>query len=163
MERNKSKRGKQPLYKTPEDLQVAVDRYFKQCEGKPAYDKKGVPVTKRNGTMLRTGETCPTITGLATFLGYKDRRTFTRQRERSQAFFDVVEGAKLRIEDYWEQSLYDRESYQGARYMLCAAFGWRQEYGEFTQQPGIQIVNRVAKSSGNRSSAVQSTNMEMLN
>lgn len=92
------KKGRRPLYETPEQLQAAVDRYFQSIAGVPVYDKKGVPVLKRNGEQLRAGEVPPTLTGLALFCGYKDRRTFTRQKNRSAAFNDVVLVARLRIE-----------------------------------------------------------------
>lgn len=149
--KNQAKRGRQWKYGTPEELQAAVDRYFKQCEGTLVFDKNGVPVTKKNGVQLRAGGTPPTITGLALFLGYRNRRTFTRQKNRSQAFLDVVEIAKTRIEDYWEQALFDPKSYFGARYMLCSAFGWgRKESADSTPPTAARIVEQTSKGIGRK-------------
>ena len=145
-----SRTGRRPLYKTPEEMQAAVDRYFKACEGVPAYDREGNPIIRR-GRQCYTGELPPTISGLSLFLGYKDRRTFTRQRERGQAFFDVVEGAKLRIENFWEQALYSDETYCGAVYMLRAAFGWGRQDFETQEEQGrarVRIIDRQPKGTG---------------
>lgn len=165
-------KGRRPLYETPEELQAAVDEYFKSCEGVPAYDKRGVPLIKRNGKQKYVGATPPTLSGLALFCGYKDRRIFTRQKERSAAFSDVVLRARLRIETYWEEALFDEETYSGARYMLVAAFGWgRQDCGAPTQSPQVRIINRPPKdgstgstqASGGDPSIMSTTHIDLLN
>ena len=159
-------RGRRPLYETPEQLQAAVDEYFKSCEGAPAYDKKGLPIMKRNGQQRIVGETPPTITGLALSCGFKDRRNFNRQKERSAAFADVVSLARLRIENYWEEALYDEETYRGARYMLRAAFGWgKQDCGTATPAPTVRIVNRAPNDSntGSDPSVMSTTRGDLLN
>lgn len=168
----KTNKGRRPLYETPEELQAAVDRYFTECEGMPVYDKKGLPVMRRDGRQHRAGETLPTLTGLALSCGFKDRRIFNRQKERSAAFCDVVLGARLRIEDYWEQALMYEDTYYGARYMLIAAFGWgRQDCGTFTQPGKVRIVNRPpknsdtgsAQASGGDPSIMSTTHIDLLN
>ena len=172
MKQAPTKLGRRPFYKTPEQLQAVVDGYFKSCEGVPAYDKNGLPVIGRDGRQRYVGATPPTITGLALFCGFKDRRTFNRQKERSAAFCDVVLAARLRIEDYWEQALMHDDTYYGARYMLVAAFGWkRQDLKKPTQMPEVRIVNRSSKNSSNNSaqgsggdpSIMQAAHIDLLN
>lgn len=168
----KANKGRRPLYETPKELQAAVDKYFKSCEGVPVYDKKGLPVMRRDGRQLYAGATPPTLSGLALFCGYKDRRIFNRQKERSAAFCDVVLEARLRIEDYWEQALMYEDTHNGARHMLIAAFGWgRQDCGAPTQSPKVRIVNRPPKDTGNGSaqasggdpSIMSTTHIDLLN
>ena len=165
-------KGRRPLYETPEQLQAAVDEYFKSCEGVPVYDKKGLPVIRRDGRQRYAGATPPTLTGLALFCGFKDRRIFNRQKERSAAFCDVVLGARLRIEDFYEQALMYEETYSGARYMLIAAFGWgRQDCGTPTQPPEVRIINRPpkdgstgsAQASGGDPSIMSTTHIDLMN
>lgn len=144
----KTNKGRQAFYKTPEELQAAVDRYFQSIAGVPVYDKKGVPVLKRNGEQRRAGEIPPTLTGLAMFCGYKDRRTFTRQKNRSAAFADVVLEARSRIEEYYERALFDADSFDGAAFMLSMGFGWRKKKAgeqEPAETPTVRIINRAQK------------------
>lgn len=165
------KKGRRPLYETPEQLQAAVDEYFRKCEGVPVYDKNGVPVTKRNGRQRRAGEIPPTLTGLALFCGYKDRRTFTRQKNRSAAFNDVVLVARLRIEDYYEQALMDSDTFDGAAFMLSMAFGWRKrkaEEQETADVPKVRIINRAKKAenpkpAGSENAAAHDLRIDLLN
>ena len=146
--KQKTTKGRQAFYKTPEELQAAVDRYFHSIAGVPVYDTRGLPVMKRNGEQRRAGMTPPTLTGLARYCGYKDRRTFSRQAKRSADFADVVLLARLRIEDFWERALYDNDTYNGAVYMLSAGFGWgRKKAGEQepAEMPQVRIINRAPK------------------
>ena len=155
MKKEKGKRGRPPLYKTPEELQAAVDRYFESCKGVPAFDKDGMPITNRSGLQRYTGGKPPTLSGLALFLGYKNRQTFTRQKNRNEEFRDIVLTAHLRCEEFWERALMDESSYDGASFILLTAFGWSKKKIEDVTQPGIvHIVNResskdIEKSSDN--------------
>lgn len=159
----KKKKGRPPLYETPEQLQAAVDEYFKQCEGIPLFDKYGYPVMKRSGRQIRKGETPPTLAGLSFFLGFKNRKQFTRQKNRSAAFRDVVSLARLRVECFWEEALYDHDSYRGAAFMLSLCFGWRHKSAP--QPVIVQIINRAPKAGSQRrgSLVMQETSIELLN
>ena len=128
------------MYGTSEELQAAVDRYFDECRGVPAYDGDGIPIIKRNGQQLYVSEKPPTLSGIAHFLGYKDQRTFMRQKYRGSDFHDVVCEARLRIENFWEQALYDSASYYGAAHMLASCFHWRKESLDKAKQPDVVIV-----------------------
>lgn len=163
MNTNKAK-GRRPLYETPDELQAAVDKYFESCKGVPVYDKHGHPVVTRSGRQCYTGETPPTVSGLALFLGYKDRRTFTRQKYRNQDFCDVVETARSRIEEFYEAALYDAETFRGALFMLRMGFGWgRDQRGEVTRPAPVRIVNRAPKKGNADPSKMQGTHIDLLN
>lgn len=140
MSKNKAK-GRPPLYETPEQLQTAVDKYFELCKGVPLYNKDGYPVVKRNGIQIRKGETPPTISGLSYYLGFRDRKQFTRQKSRGEGFRDVVLKARLRCEMFWEEALYDHITYKGATFMLSMCFGWgRDKCGNVMQSAPVRIV-----------------------
>lgn len=168
MKKSKKKSGRRPLYETPEQLQEAVDRYFESIKGKPLFDKKGQPVTDRHGVQKTDGKP-PTMTGLSRFLGFKDRQTFTRQGNRSSVFNDVVSEARLRIEDFWEQALYNGDTYQGAVFMLTMCFGWRKNAMPDPLPDGVplvQIINRPmerAEDETGEKMAVHTLNINLLN
>ena len=42
-------------YKTAEELQVAIDAYFTECEGKPLLDEDGSAVTDKYGEPVMVG------------------------------------------------------------------------------------------------------------
>ena len=137
-----TKKGRRPLYKSPEQLQIAVDKYFQGCEGTPIYYKNGLPVTLRNGRQYCAGEKPPTISGLSLFLGFKNRQQFTRQKARDAAFRDVVLEACLRIENYWEQALFDAHKCEGAMFMLSMCFGWRKPGRVKEKKAATQLIIR---------------------
>ena len=161
-------RGRNAFYKTPEELQAAVDEYFESIKGVPVFDKDGLPVTKRNGEQLQAGETPPTLSGLAYFCGYKDRRTFSRQAKRGAGFRDVVDVARLRCEEYYERALYNRDTYNGATFMLSMCFGWKKPRPGEQEPGGVRVVTKTPRKKSNTATPggdpaiMQSTNVELL-
>lgn len=139
---SKPKAGRPAFYKTPEELQAAVDRYFDSCKGTPVFDKRGLPVMIRPGVQKMAGEIPPTLAGLSHFLGYRDRQQFTRQRRRSVEFANVVALARLRVENYAESRLYDLDGYKGAAFVLKMCFGWQSDDPEPEQLPDVNVVIR---------------------
>lgn len=79
--------GRKRDYETETDLLNEIANYFKDQENlrKPRY----------------------TISGLCAYLGFNSRDTFDQQANRSQAFSDIVNGAKKIIESCYESKLYD--------------------------------------------------------
>ena len=144
MEKTKE-RGRPPKYKTPEQLQAAIDLYFDSCKGKPVFDAKGLPVTDRRGIQRRDGKP-PTVSGLSLALGFKDRNSFIRQKNRSLAFNDVVLMARSRIEEFWESALYDGDTRDGALFMLAMCFGWNRDGAENpADTPIVRIIDKPAE------------------
>lgn len=139
----KRKRGHPPLYETPEALRAAVDRYFERCAGVPGVDAAGLPVM--------IGETPPTISGLSLALGFHNRQQFTRQRDRGAAFLDVVQYARLRVEEYAERRLYDPVSFRGAAFVLQSCFGWERVKDPDTPPEVRLIVQPAADPDGSGS------------
>lgn len=115
-------------YNTPEELQEKVNEYFDSCYG-PAYYKgepiynpvTGEPVIKQIEPF--------TISGLARHLGIT-RMCLCKYDSYSKSglipfeYAEIILDAKLRIQDYAEKRLYDKEGSSGARFVLEAGFGW---------------------------------------
>ena len=73
-------------FKTPEEMQKAIDAYFKECEGHPLLDDEGQPFTDKYGNPFIVDRKPLTVTGLAIALGFTSRQALPDrpQRERSR-------------------------------------------------------------------------------
>lgn len=135
--------GGRPLkYNGTEELQEKIDQYFTDCVGhlltiKEA-DGREVPVLDKRGRPVIVGEKPPTVTGLASALGMT-RRGFLNYRYRP-AFAYVVDRARLRIEMYTEERLFDRGGYTGAQFLLLTCFGWGEPAAEKEEPPCPVII-----------------------
>lgn len=109
-------------YKTPEELQAAIDAYF-------------------------VNETRPTMSGLSRFLGFKKRDTLYAYKSRD-GFGDVVTDARLRIEQYYEENLMDKTRVIGSIFAL-KQLGWRDrqdvQVGGELSIPVIEWVKKVSE------------------
>lgn len=113
-------------YKKPEELQEAVDGYFKRCEGVVVTDQDGKPMIDRWGKVMKIDAEPPTVTGLALWLGFTGRQSLLNYQGKKQ-FQEIIEKAKSRCEAYTEKRLFDREGNNGARFSLKYNFRWGQE------------------------------------
>lgn len=99
--------GRPPKWTTPEELQKDIDKYFEECK------KTGEPLT---------------ITGLAIALDTY-RQTLMNYEEKDE-FFDTIKKAKLKIENFAEKQLYNKDvPTTGVIFNLKNNYGWvdRQE------------------------------------
>lgn len=97
--------GGRPLtYKTKEELQEAIDKYFAMC------DEKEKPYT---------------ITGLGLAVGL-DRQQLLEYGEREQ-FVDTIKHAKQRVHNYAEEHLYKSGIATGVIFNLKNNFGWQDK------------------------------------
>lgn len=92
------------FYKTPEEMQKAIDKYFEEHVDKPLLDDEGMPLWDKSGNIIMTTNP-PTVSGLALYLGFVDRRSIYDYAERGD-FSHTVKSAILRIEAYAESHLY---------------------------------------------------------
>lgn len=117
-------------YADPEELRKKAEEYFESCFGIKYY--KGHPMFDADGEPLR-GQVEPyTLSGLARFLGIS-RGTLRNYELKSKAglippeYYEVIQEARARVEEYAEKRLYDRDGSTGARFVLEAGFGWMTE------------------------------------
>ena len=102
MEEKKHAGGRPPKYKTKEEMQEKIDKYFAEC------DKERDPYT---------------VTGLAMALDI-DRRTLLNYSEKDE-FFPTIKKAKLRVENYLEKRLIKDSSTTGIIFNLKNNYGWK--------------------------------------
>lgn len=81
------KAGQPPKYETPEELEKTAIEYFDMCT-------------------TSTGICKPTMSGLVFHLGYKSRQSLLDQKERSEAFSDLITRLRLFVESCYEANLH---------------------------------------------------------
>ena len=104
-------------FPTPELMQEAIDRYFEDCKGEQVTDAEGNPLFNKFGEPIFVGSKPLTVTGLALALGLSSRRALLDYQGRGK-YKEIVEAAKLRIENYAEMRLYDKDGWNGAKFNL---------------------------------------------
>ncbi len=124
--------GRPPKFKSAEELERKIDEYFKDCDGTPILLPDGAPLKDKAGEVILAGRHPPTVTGLALALGFKSRQSLLDYGGKER-FADTIARAKLRIEAYAEERLYDRDGQRGAEFNLKYNFRWA---AEDRQQPG---------------------------
>ncbi len=104
MSEKKHAGGRPPKYKTKEEIQEKIDKYFKQCD----YD--GEPYTV-------------TGLGLALDMSRQDLINYSNKEE----FFDTIKKAKLKVEEYLEKRLIKDSSCTGIIFNLKNNYGWKDK------------------------------------
>lgn len=105
------KTGRPALYKSVESLEIAINKYFELCPDKRVVSFQGV-----------TSEIpCPTISGLALFLGFCDRHAMYNYEARPE-FCATIKKARAKMERVYE-SLLQGPTPTGAIFAL-KNFGW---------------------------------------
>ncbi len=134
--RDYSKGGQLPKYSSPEEMQVKIDEYFRECEGEVMTDEDGnVKVNYKGNPIYSKQPKPPTVTGLALALGFNSRQSFfdycnneANGKLEYQGFSDTISRAKSRVEAYAEARLFDKEGSNGAKFSLSNNFrGWAEK------------------------------------
>lgn len=96
--------GRPPKYKTKEEIQEKIDKYFMDC------DRKNEPYT---------------VTGLCLALDIC-RDTLSEYMKKDE-FSDTIKKAKLKVENYLEKRLINDNSTTGIIFNLKNNFGWKDK------------------------------------
>jgi hypothetical protein len=124
---SKKKVGAPPFYETPEEMQIAIDKYFEDCAGKILVDRNGDPVLDKYGQPIMYDVKPLTITGLALALGFNSRQALLNYQAKKE-FNDTVTRAKAVVERYAEERLFDKDGANGAKFSLANNFeGWKEK------------------------------------
>ena len=94
--------GRPKKYETPEQMQVLIDKYFKEC------DEQDEPYT---------------VTGLALALDL-DRKSIINY-SKDDMFFHTIKNAKLKIENYLGKNLLKNSAVTGTIFNLKNNYGWK--------------------------------------
>ncbi len=125
--KEKNKVGAPPMYTTVEEMQVKIEQYFKDCEGRILKDADGQTVYDKYGYPLVVDRKPLTITGLALALGFNSRQALLNYQAKAE-FNDTILRAKARVEQYAEERLFDKDGANGAKFSLANNFeGWKEK------------------------------------
>ena len=139
------------MYKSKEEIQEKIDKYFSDCEGEVLKDEQGTPILNKYGGVIIMGSKPPTVTGLALALGFSTRQSLLNYQAQDE-FLDTITRAKSRVEQYAEERLFDRDGSNGAQFSLKNNFkGWNADKKEENQQGGITIVNNIPRPDNSKS------------
>lgn len=121
------KAGRPPKFKSKDEMQQKIDEYFKECEGHVLKDKDNNPVFDKHGYPVMVGIKPLTITGLARALGFSSRQSLLNY-EGKKEFLDTITRARMRVEEYVEESLFYKDTAKGAMFSLSNNFeGWKEK------------------------------------
>lgn len=122
--------GRPPKYKTAEEMQEKIDKYFDSCFRPVRVLLKDTSIytnlKDENGEIIKEQYRPFTVTGLADALDMS-RETLLRYGENEE-FSDTVMRAKRKCELYAEERLYDKDGNKGAMFSLSNNFkDWKNK------------------------------------
>lgn len=100
--------GRPPIFETPEQMQSAIDSYFKFIEGEEWSKDEVEENPLRQDTMKRYPEH-PTITGLILYIGFSHREAL-HDYEKKTEFSDIVKKARMKVENGYEKALFGKNA-----------------------------------------------------
>ena len=119
--------GRPPMYKTKEEIQEKIDKYFEECKGTPLLNEDGTVAINKHGEPILVDRKPLTITGLALALGFNSRQALLNYQGKKE-FNDTITRAKAKVEQYAEERLFDKEGSNGAKFSLANNFeGWKEK------------------------------------
>ena len=132
--------GRKPTFTSAEEMQEKIDAYFKSCEPELLRDGDGTPMLNKNGDPVYIGGRPMTIQGLALALGFTSRQSLLNYKAKKE-FVDTVTRARLRVEQYAAERLFDRDAQRGAQFTLAYGFDYCRdgEGKEKGDQHGVKI------------------------
>lgn len=134
-------------FNSPEEMQAKIEAYFADCKGEVLTDQYGTTVLDKYGEPVVLGAKPLTVTGLALALGFTTRQALLNYQARGE-YRAIIETAKLKIENYAEMRLYDRDGWNGARFNLQNNFrAWDADkpIQEGKKAPAINIICDIPK------------------
>lgn len=127
-------------YASAAELQAACDAYFDSCRGHYRRDDAGAYVLDKLGRPILEDSRPLTISGLQMALGFRSRQSLMDYGGRP-AFAYIIQRARLRIENYAEERLYDKEGCMGAKWALTVCFGWgRDAVADDKPTPVVRVL-----------------------
>ena len=138
--------GRPPKFKSAAEIQALIDAYFESCKGEVLM-VDGQPFLDKNGRPILINSRPPTVTGLALALGFHSRQTLLNYQARKE-FVDTITRAKMRVEEYCETRLFDKDGQRGAEFNLRYNFRWAQEDKDDSDEDrtgGVVMIPEVGK------------------
>jgi hypothetical protein len=119
-------------YRSVDELEKAIDKYFADCDERPVLDKDGTQITDKHGNPMFYPGKPYTMSDLAESLGIT-RQTLLNYSEKDDYFAPILH-AREKVQGYAERRLYDKDGCNGAKFSLINNHkdgGWadKQEFG----------------------------------
>lgn len=135
--------GRPPMYSNVEEFDNEVNDYFDiWIKGEKGEEEFNVEIDGNNKTLKREvwirDPEPPTITGLALYLGFANRKALFDYGLKDE-FSNSVKRAKARVENSYEKNLYNNGS-AGSIFAL-KNFGWKDERSIDHTTQGEKINN----------------------
>jgi hypothetical protein len=128
--------GRPLKFQSVEDMAKQIDAYFDDCDSRT---KKHVT---KEGTVIQIPNPRPyTITGLAIFL-HTTRDVLSDYQGRDE-YAEIIQAAKLRVENFVEESLWTPKISAGVIFNLKNNFGWKDAQAHELSGPGGEPFNLV--------------------
>ena len=121
---NRHPGGRPPKYTKAEEMQHKIDEYFASCFT-ASRDEHGRILRDYDGKIIMKQIRPFTITGLALALDM-DRRSLVNYSEKEE-FFPTIKKARLKIENYLEESLISGGNSTGVIFNLKNNYGWKDK------------------------------------
>lgn len=142
-------------WNSPAHLQGLVDEYFASCFGVIYNPKTGTPYLDEYG-LPRRGQIKPfTVSGLACYIHIEASSIMKYSRKQidelgyptddeyiGPQYSDIIIEARKKIEAFAEERLYDRDGFNGGRFVLNCAFGW-QERREVAEIKNMEKMRKL--------------------
>ncbi len=91
--------GRPAKFDTPEEMQAAIDAYFKAC------DEHKSEYVNKDGKKIELHKPKPyTMTGLSIALGFESRQSLVDYKKRGR-FSDTIKKARQRVEEQVEEAM----------------------------------------------------------
>lgn len=130
-----------PKYESADQIAELIDAYFEDCEGTLLTNPEtGDPILDKYMQPVYVGRKQPTSAGLARALGFNSRQSLLNYKAKKE-FKSTIEAAMLRLEEYTEQRLFDKDGANGAKFSLQFNFkGWKEEKADGNGAPAVNII-----------------------
>lgn len=134
--------GRPPKFKTPQEMQAAVDEYFNSCW----VDKITETENKESGEIITSNvryQNRPyTIAGLALGLGFLDRQSLYDNEQRGDEFSCVIKKARITVEMNVEEMALWNKNAAGPIFWLKNHSGYRDK--QEIESSGELTINLVS-------------------
>ena len=116
--------GRPKKYSNAEQMQDIINNYFASCM-RIKTTPDGRPIRDALGNAIYEFYRPPTMSGLAVALDI-DRRSLLNYSKDDQ-FFPTISRARMKIEMFTEEKLFEKETCNGSKFSLSNNFGWSEK------------------------------------
>lgn len=130
------------IFNNEKQLKVLVDRYFNSMKGEILLNEENMPVLERGKPVYEIEPQVPTLSGLASALGFSKRDELLSYNGTA-LMNEIISSAILKIEEFIEQKLFESGAMKGAQYILENDFGWNKACNDEDESNKIEVKIKV--------------------